>query len=125
MLIYTSRAVESVILEKDNETKRPIREAQQYIQANYSASISLDEVSENVGFSASYFSTLFKKETGYNFLEYITMIRIKGAKQLLANSKKSVLEVGMEVGYHDVKHFTKQFKKLTGLNPSKYRKLYY
>jgi two-component system response regulator YesN len=60
-----------------------------------------------------------------NFLEYVTIVRIKAAKQLLADSKKSILDISSEVGYNDFKHFTKQFKKITSLTPSEYRKLYY
>lgn len=108
-----------------NEANKPVRDAQKFIQAHYASNINLDEISGMVGFSPSYFSTLFKRETGYNFLEYVTMIRIKQAKQILSESHKSILEIAYEVGYQDLKHFTKQFKKITGLNPSQYRKLYY
>lgn len=114
-----------VVAQKQSESNKPIRDAQKYILDHYASNLNLENISQMIGFSASYFSTLFKKETGYNFLEYVTLIRIKMAKEQLSESSKSVIEIANDVGYHDIKHFTKQFKKITGLNPSQYRKLYY
>ena len=60
-----------------------------------------------------------------NFLEYLTDVRIKEAKRLLADPRKTIADVSEEVGYNDVKHFSKLFTRITGIHPSKYRKLYY
>ncbi len=122
---YVERILKQVADEHKKESNRPIKEAQKYINEHFTSPVSLEEVSTIVGFNATYFSTLFKKETGMNFLEYVTTVRMKAAKQLLADSKKSILDISHEVGYSDFKHFTKQFKKITGLTPSEYRKLYY
>lgn len=125
----TNKHVEKILNQiedqRKNEVNRPIKEAQKYINEHYASNISLEEVSAIIGFNATYLSTIFKKESGMNFLEYVTITRIKSAKQLLADSKKSTLDISHEVGYCDFKHFTKQFKKVTGLTPSEYRKLYY
>jgi two-component system response regulator YesN len=122
---YAGKILQQIADQRKNEINRPIKEAQKYINEHYTSNISLEEVSSIIGFNATYLSTLFKKETGMNFLEYVTIARIKSAKQLLADSKKSTLDISHEVGYCDFKHFTKQFKKVTGLTPSEYRKLYY
>jgi two-component system response regulator YesN len=122
---YVGKMLQQSIDDRKNESNRPIKEAQKYINEHYASAVNLEEVSTLVGFNATYFSTLFKKETGMNFLEYVTIVRIKAAKQLLSDSKKSILYISHEVGYNDFKHFTKQFKKVTGLTPSEYRKLYY
>lgn len=121
----TVRLLQQIAEERKNESIRPIKEAQKYINEHYASAVSLEEVSSIVGFNATYFSTLFKKETGMNFLEYVTAARIKAAKQQLSDSRKSILDISHEVGYNDFKHFAKQFKKITGLSPSEYRKLYY
>ena len=60
-----------------------------------------------------------------NFLEYLTDVRIKEAKLLLSDPRKAIADVAEEVGYSDVKHFSKLFTRSTGLHPSKFRKLYY
>ena len=117
--------VEHVTALRKSESNKPVREAQKYIQANFSQPISLESISQRAGFNPSYFSALFKKETGMNFLEYLSDVRIKEAKRLLADLRKTIADVSEEVGYSDVKHFSKLFTRITGIHPSKYRKLYY
>ena len=70
------------------------------------------------------FSTLFKKETGQNFLDYLTELRISKAKELLCGETLSVQDVAETVGYSDLKYFSRLFKKATGVSPSDYKKLY-
>lgn len=106
-----------------NEAMRPIRIAKQYIANHYSEPITLDDVCSAVGFSVSYFSTMFKKETGEGFAKYLKRIRIERAKELLQDTNLSIAEICELVGYNDVKHFTESFKKITKLNPGQYRKL--
>ena len=77
-----------------------------------------------MGFSPSYFSALFKRETGENFVRYLTRVRIDRAKELLQQTNLSVSEVCSRVGYNDLKHFTQTFKKETSLSPAQYRRLY-
>lgn len=122
---YTSGIVQHLSAEHESELSRPIREAKKYINDNFSSDIDLYKVSSIVGYNPTYFSLLFKKETGTNFLEYLTNVRIKGAKQLLKDSSNTVLSICNEVGYSDVGHFTKLFKKTTGLTPVEYRKFHH
>ena len=103
---------------------RPIRQARAYVQQHYSEPITLESVCEAVGFSPSYFSALFKRETGENFVRYLTRVRIDRAKELLQQTNLSVTEVCSRVGYNDLKHFTQTFKKETSLSPAQYRRLY-
>ena len=105
------------------ETK-PIVEAKQYIQEHYQESLRLEDVSGVVGFNATYFSTLFKKETGTSFIDYLTALRIKKAKELLCEKDISIGDAAEMVGYKDLKYFSRLFKKITGISPSDYRKLY-
>lgn len=101
-----------------------MRAAKQYIHAHYKEPLSLEDVSRQVGFNASYFSTLFKKECGMGFVEYLTDVRINQAKELLRDTHISVAEICELVGYNDLKHFTKTFYKYTGVKPGEFRKLY-
>ena len=103
---------------------RPIRQAQDYVQRHYRESITLEKVCEEVGFSVSYFSSLYKKETGENFLHYLTRVRIDRARDLLVHTSLPVSEICALVGYSDLKHFTQTFRKETELSPGQYRKLY-
>jgi len=122
---YTIKVIMEVKEALKAEASRPIKQAQAYINKNYASDINLEKISATAGFNATYFSVLFKKETGMGFLEYLTNVRIKAAKQLLGDTKKSILEICLEVGYRDLKHFTQQFKKITNLTPSEYRKFHY
>lgn len=109
---------------RKSEATRPIRLAKQYVTQHYREQITLEEVCELVGFSSSYFSVLFKKETGEGFVKYLTRVRMEEAKTLLRETNLSVAEICEAVGYNDRKHFTQTFHKMSGLNPADYRKLY-
>ena len=110
--------------ERSLREMRPITEAKRYIQQHYREALRLEDVSSAVGFNATYFSTLFKKETGQNFMDYLTELRISKAKELLCGDKLSVQDVAEMVGYRDLKYFSRLFKKAAGVSPSDYKKLY-
>lgn len=117
-------SLEKVIEDKKYMDTKPIREAKKYIQDNYRNPITLEEVSSIIGFNATYFSSLFKKDTGHTFLEYLSEVRMNKAKELLKETNLSISNICEQVGYCDVKHFTKTFAKYSGLKPNEYRKLY-
>lgn len=110
--------------QRKNEAIRPIRIAKQYIQQHYSEPISLEDVCAVTGFSVSYFSAMFKKESGEGFAKYLTRIRMERAKELLQETNEPITEICRMVGYGDLRHFTQTFKRTTNLNPGQYRKLY-
>ena len=103
---------------------RPISRAKQYIKERFRENISISDIAEQEGFNVSYFSTLFKKETGQTFIEYLTAVRMEEAKRLLKETNLSVALICESVGYSDLKHFTATFRKSSGIKPSEYRKLY-
>ena len=122
---YAASLIAHVTALRTSENNKPVREAQKYIQENFSSTINLENISQRVGFNPTYFSSLFKRETGMNFLEYLSDVRIKEAKRMLSDPRKTIADVAADVGYSDVKHFSKLFTRITGIHPSKYRKLYY
>ncbi len=111
--------------ERDEMEMRPIRLAKKYMQENYRKNITLEDVAAVAGFHPAYFSTVFKKVTGENFLEYLSALRMKEARELLSDAGLRISDVAEQVGYQDSKYFVKLFKKATGLTPQEYRKLYY
>lgn len=113
-----------IIEEKRQADTKPIRDAKRYISEHFEKPITLELVSDIVGFNSSYFSLLFKKESGYTFTEYLQKKRMDKAKELLKLSSLSVAAICEAVGYSDVKYFTKSFTKYTNLKPNEYRKLY-
>ena len=120
----TARQLDALLEQQRAVETRPIRQARAYVQQHYSEPITLESVCEAAGFSASYFSALFKRETGENFVKYLTRVRIDRAKELLQHTNLSVADICSRVGYNDLKHFTQTFKKETSLSPAQYRRLY-
>lgn len=111
---------ESSTEEQKNES-RIIEIAKEYINSNFFNDISLENAANHVCMNPNYFSTIFKKETGENFIDYLTRIRIERSKVLLANPMLKVYEIAQIVGNYSPKHFTKLFRKVCGLTPTEYR----
>ena len=70
----------------------------------------------------SYFSQIFKEETGKTFVEYLTEVRMDKAKELLRSTDRMLYEIAEQVGYENPAYFTVAFKKQVGLSPRDYRK---
>lgn len=121
---YISDLIENFEKKKETKEQKPITEARKYIQEHYLEPLKLEDVSKHIGFNATYFSSVFKKETGKNFLDYVTELRMNKAKQLLCSGEMSVNDVAEAVGYQDLKYFSRLFKKNAGISPSDYKKLY-
>ncbi|NTV90517.1 MAG: helix-turn-helix transcriptional regulator, partial [Clostridiales bacterium] len=109
---------------KEREYVRPVREAMRYVEAYCTQPLTLERVAEQVHLNSSYFSTIFKKEAGQNFSEYLTSCRINEAKRLLRESSLRIAQICFAVGYTDNKHFSKIFTKSVGIKPSAYRTLH-
>lgn len=122
--LFQKEHLEELIDSHENETVRPVRKAKQYIQNHFSEQITLEEVSDAVGLSPAYFSTLFKKTEGEGFAKYLIHVRMEQAKILFRETNLAASEICRKVGYNDLKHFTHTFEKTTGVKPSTYRKLY-
>jgi two-component system response regulator YesN len=114
-------ACRNIISKREEQTIGVIARAKAFIEENYSKDISLDDVSRIVDISSYYFSKLFKEETGENFIEYLTNIRIERAKQLLQNKEVSIKNICVETGYSDPNYFSRIFKKQVGVTPTEYR----
>ena len=99
-----------------------IDEAIQYMNEHYSDECTLINVAAEVGLNPEYFSRLFKNETGCNFNNYLTGIRIKAAKQLLMDKELRIGDIAEMVGYQNIAYFSKIFKKYEGITPFEYRR---
>ena len=114
-------ACSDVISKRQERSGNIIKTAKDYIDAHFDKDISLDDVSKVVNISPYYFSKIFKEESGLNFIEYLTNIRIDKAKNLLENSNLSIKEICVSCGYSDPNYFSRSFKKNVGVTPTEYK----
>ncbi len=92
------------------------------IDRNYTAPLTLDDLSESVGYGKYTICHLFKAVTGSTVFEYINFLRIRLAAEKLGTANASVSQVAGECGFSSLSYFNRVFKKILGCAPSKYRK---
>lgn len=120
MIHFLEEAV-SMMEQISTESKKvEIIDAQKYILLNMDQKITLVEISERLYLNSSYFSRLFKKETGENFIEYVNRVKMERAKELLNESDKTIDDIAQSLGYDNKGYFVKVFKDHYGVPPSRY-----
>ncbi|WP_300106761.1 AraC family transcriptional regulator [uncultured Alistipes sp.] len=110
---------------KPMRIERNVRRMQQicaYVMKHYVHSISLDDIAMEVGMNRSAFCSYFKKCKGMTFSQFVVQYRLNTACELLKHSQKSVSEICYLVGFNDLPHFIRVFRKNIGMSPSQYRK---
>lgn len=116
---------EKMVRARNTSTKTLIQRAEDYVHHNYrDADLSLDSICKVLGVSNSYFSSVFKKETGNSFIGYITDYRMDKAARLLIETNEKSYMIAKSVGYTDPNYFSYVFKRQFGVSPSKYRTEY-
>jgi AraC family transcriptional regulator len=98
-----------------------LRRVLDYIGDNLTADLGLSELAAVVGMSPHYFAELFRRSTGQAPHRYVLLQRIERARQGLANTKGSILEVGLDAGFQNSSHFARVFRKFVGISPSRFR----
>ncbi|MFA6505655.1 MAG: response regulator [Treponemataceae bacterium] len=106
----------------DLDVSKPVLMAIKRIEQRYDKPISLTSIADEIGISPPYLSRIFAKETGLGFADYLIQFRIGKAKELIRKGQHlKIYEIAKMVGYPDVKYFSTQFKKVTGIPPLSYR----
>lgn len=106
--------------ETEAEESNLVAQALKYIQNNYMNEVKLSTVAKNASVSAEHLSRLFKKETGFGFNEYLTILRLQKAEFMLRNEPgRAVCEVAYACGFNDGNYFSYKFKESYGVSPSK------
>ena len=107
---------------KKGDKSKYVLQAMDYIGAHYNdPCISVGSIAQHLGLSEGHLSHLFKKETDYTLLNYLTRYRVHKAMELLRDCRAKVYEVAEQVGYRDITYFSTTFKKLVGMSPSEYQ----
>jgi AraC family transcriptional regulator len=99
-----------------------IRKAIDFIQANLSWNVTLEELADETGLSPGYLVSAFKQATGRPPHRFLLEQRVERAKALLADPKQIITQIALDVGFSSQSHLTTVFRQLTGLTPNAYRK---
>lgn len=108
--------------EPDSGLHTAVTAAMDFVKGNYYKDITVNDAARLIDMNPKYIGRLFKEQTGETFSEYLNLIRISRAKQLLADTHAQIIEIALECGYNNVTYFNRVFKKITGLSPGDYRK---
>ena len=109
------------LLAKHGYVDNSIQKIRRFIDERFSQDITLSDVAEQVHLHPVYISKIFKEKTGMTFTEYLTDVRIETAARLLQQPGIYVYEVCEKVGYQNIKHFYKVFRRKKGCSPTEYR----
>jgi two-component system response regulator YesN len=121
-LYFENQAVSSKDMESRASSNDLIEKAKDYILEHYNDSeLSVDRMCNILNVSPNYFSTLFKKNTGLSFVNYLTNTRMEKAVWLLEHTNEKAYIIAGMVGYEEPNYFSYVFKKAYGISPSKYR----
>lgn len=111
-----------VLSERQDTTKSFVTRAMEYVKEHYAdQELSIETICGHLNVSAAYFSTVFKKETGKTFINYLTDYRMEVAVELLLTQNEKTYVIAEKVGYSDPNYFSYVFKKQFGMAPSKYK----
>ena len=123
MLIHIAKHKnESILLNVKNDI---VSEVAEFIKSNLQNQLSLSMVAEKYAITPQYLSALFKKKTGIGFQEYVYLLRMLKAEELLkSRTKISIADVSERCGFNDSNYFSFMFKKNFGITPSEMRKKY-
>ena len=104
----------------ESECNETVTRAVAFLQQHFTEDVSLTDMARYTAVSPEHFSRLFKKETGFGFREYLNLLRLQKAEQLLKQFREAtVAEIAAECGFADSNYFSVKFKKMYGISPKK------
>ena len=104
--------------------RQNLQAVKEYLDGNYHSKISLDMLAERFYINKFYLTRIFKEQFGESVNGYLLQVRITQAKQRLRFTDKSIEEIAHECGMHDANYFSRMFKKVEGVTPGEFRRLW-
>lgn len=117
---YTTAAIEKADF-RGGLPVRQLRKVEDYVHEGLADDISLESLAELVELSPFHFSRVFKQTTGMTPLQFVTRERITRAQQLIRETRRSLIEIGLQVGYKNPSHFAQVFRRVVGVTPTEFR----
>ena len=121
LLLWIDQCFLAIRSENDDSEEQDIRAAKRYIQEHYHQQLKLDDIAVEVNLTPTYFCAKFKQVTDMTFVEYLTNYRVEQAKNLLRDTNLKIGQVAEQVGFQDARHFSRVFRKKTGMLPTVFR----
>jgi two-component system, response regulator YesN len=123
---WLTQMLETISFDLINKDKKDVNSyvlmAKEYVKENYQERITLEDISNRLFLHQAYFSAIFKKETGQNFIDYVNHVRVDKAVQLLRNTNYKIKVISDMVGFQSHSYFNKVFKNETGVTPVVFRR---
>jgi AraC-like DNA-binding protein/ligand-binding sensor protein len=116
-----SALINQIVLEKQNAEPPLVRKAREYIEQHKTEPLPLAAVAQASGASVFHFCKVFKKSTGLKFTDFVTRVRLEGAKAELLNPNRRISEVAYDVGFQSLTQFNRMFKRIFGQSPTQFR----
>lgn len=122
LLLFLYRAENTATGGSAGALRFRVEEVRAYIEEHYADELSLSRLAVRYGLNPSYFSRLFREQAGTPLFEHINGIRIGKSCQLLKRSRIDIVEIAYAVGYNNLSHFNRYFRRIVGMSPREYRK---
>ncbi|NLY19402.1 MAG: helix-turn-helix domain-containing protein [Clostridiaceae bacterium] len=122
---FINKVTEFIQSRNRNLNCAAVKRVDEYIRKYYHMDITLNDLSKEVYLNPNYLGRLIKKETGKNFSDILTEVRIEKAKELLKNTQIKTYEISERVGINDSRYFSQLFRKMTGMTPTEYRNTFF
>lgn len=117
-IVSTQNPALSVVSQSYNG---PVNDIANYLLKNYNLDFSLDDLSDRLAYNKNYLCTIFKSTTGKTIKNYVMLLRIKKAVELIQNTNQSFTEISEEIGFKNIHHFNRVFKAILGKTPGEIR----
>jgi AraC-like DNA-binding protein len=108
-------------IETESLQKWRLKKVLAYIDENLAESVSLADLARTAGLSRMYFAARFRAATGQRPHDYVLQRRIERAKEMLAQTEETLVNIALDIGFHTQAHFTTVFKKFVGSTPGRWR----
>ncbi len=122
LIVLLQRMKTKNFISQKSTSSSIIPQVLEYIKTHFTSNIKLEEVASRFYMNPSYFSRMFKEQTGFMFSEYITKLRIKEANKMLSLTNKHITDIAFTLGFNSSNNFCKTYKKTMGMTALEYRR---